>query len=356
MEKINKIKMGRNQYILYKSCNGKYDAGNKFSDDVIEICKRQDIQPIVYGQKNSGGLAHRIIFFMKYIFDLLKIKKFSVIYILYPTMPKYFKYLCYVKRIRKCKLVGIIMDLPFLCRKVSVSTNDIGELLQMDAIILQNNKQKLLLENIGIVGKSIEEIGILDFLGNPNINSPDSRSYGGRKTILCYGGTLAYDSAGFLYKWAHSSYINKIKVNVYGRCLEKKLENPHFEYKGVFPPEEIVDNLEGDFGLVWSGSEIDYCGGMKGSYYDYASPHKLSMYLMAGMPVIIPKSSALADIVVSKNIGITVTSLDEIEDKLNRISLKEYAAMVNAVNKEAKKISLGTNLERCIKEVRKAFI
>ena len=145
-------------------------------------------------------------------------------------------------------------------------------------------------------------------------------------------------------------------MNVYGRHLEEELENPHFEYKGVLPPDEIVENLEGDFGLVWSGSEIDCCGGMKGVYYEYASPHKLSMYLMAGMPVIVSQKSALADVILSKNIGITVKSLNEIQNKLSAISKLEYAKMKKSVIEEAKLISQGGNLERCLKEIYEALI
>ena len=168
---IKKMKNSRSQYILYKNCDGKYDAGNKFTNDVIEICKRQKFQAIGYGCNGSNNFVNRIACFTKYIFDLLKIYNSSIIYILYPTMPKYFKCLCYIKRVKKCKLVGIVMDLPFLFIENADSADERNQLLKMDAIIVQNEKQRALLRNIGIWDKSTEEIEILDFLGTPKINS-----------------------------------------------------------------------------------------------------------------------------------------------------------------------------------------
>lgn len=336
----------KKQYLMFKNCDGKYNAGNKFTNDVIKICSVNSIDAIGYGCQAEDNLLLRCVNFFKYSIKLcILISNHSKIYLLYPTMPKYFSFLCYIKQIKDLEVIGIVMDLPSLCRDVPDITLDIFNLKLMDKIIVQNRKQKVLLEKEGISYNRMGEIGILDFLGTPR--KVDLNEWNKERTI-CYGGTLAPVAAGFIYKWMDTCKLKKLRVNIYGIGMKRKIDNEHFKYCGSFSPDKVLENLEGDFGLVWSGSEVNTCGGDKGIYYEYASPHKLSMYLMAGMPVIVSKNSALEDLVISKNIGIVIDSLNEIEERLDNISREEYQAMLEAVKREASIISRGGNIVRCL--------
>ena len=81
----------------------------------------------------------------------------------------------------------------------------------------------------------------------------------------------------------------------------------------------------GGFGLLWS--EDTYCS----EYMKMNANYKLSMYLAAGLPVIVSSSIAERDTIVRKNLGIAVDSLDEAVERVAAISQAEYDKMVDDV-------------------------
>ena len=58
------------------------------------------------------------------------------------------------------------------------------------------------------------------------------------------------------------------------------------------------------------------CKGSFGEYLRINNPHKTSLYLASGIPVIIWSKAALAEFIEKNKCGITVDSLYEIADKL----------------------------------------
>ena len=69
------------------------------------------------------------------------------------------------------------------------------------------------------------------------------------------------------------------------------------------------------------------CSGNTGEYLKYNNPHKLSLYMASGLPVIVWKKSAIAEFVLSNNVGIAVDSIFEIKDNINKITDEQYADM-----------------------------
>lgn len=61
-------------------------------------------------------------------------------------------------------------------------------------------------------------------------------------------------------------------------------------WHGSFKPEESPEHLQG----VWDGDSVDTCAGNTGAYLRYNNPHKTSLYLACGMPVIVWKEAAIA--------------------------------------------------------------
>ena len=74
------------------------------------------------------------------------------------------------------------------------------------------------------------------------------------------------------------------------------------------------------------------------------------MYLASGFPVIIWKEAALAEFVEKNHVGITVDSLWEIPDILNKISEEEYENMLNNVANVSKKITKGYFLRKALNQ------
>ena len=88
--------------------------------------------------------------------------------------------------------------------------------------------------------------------------------------------------------------------------------------------------------MVWDGNydESDEDKGYK-KYTRYNSPHKVSCYLVAGLPVIVWRKSAVASFVQKNNIGYVISNLDDI----NNIVLDDYKT------KKANAMILGAKLK-----------
>lgn len=177
---------------------------------------------------------------------------------------------------------------------------------------------------------------------------------GGGYTI-CYGGSLSPTASAFLYKWINDNNLITTSVNIYGIEWDKVRLTSNFHYNGYSTSKDILNKLKGDFGLIWSGDETNVCAGSKGKYYEYATPHKLSMYIMAGMPIIVPNNFSIKKEILDLNIGLVINSLGEIEEKLNKISKEEYLNMQKNVIEVQKEISKGLHTLRCIKEMVEHF-
>ena len=71
-------------------------------------------------------------------------------------------------------------------------------------------------------------------------------------------------------------------------------------------------------------------------YLKINNPHKTSLYLACGIPVVIWSQAALADFIIQNKCGITVENIKDIENKLSSLSGDEY----NTIKKNAEKIGM----------------
>lgn len=122
------------------------------------------------------------------------------------------------------------------------------------------------------------------------------------------------------------------------------------EYKGSLNPDELPAHLTQNFGLVWDGTSIDTCDGTYGHYLKYNNPHKTSLYLSSGLPVIIWKEAALANFITENNVGFAVNSLNEINDILNQITAEEYQTMKQNTVAVAEKLRSGYFIKNAMKK------
>ncbi len=107
--------------------------------------------------------------------------------------------------------------------------------------------------------------------------------------------------------------------------------------------------MTGKYGLVWVGDSIDTCKGCKGEYLKINNPHKLSLYLAVGLPVIIWDEVTEAEFVKRENVGLTVSSLYELPDKLAVISDSDYTVMKNNAARIGEKLRNGEYMTRALK-------
>ncbi len=118
----------------------------------------------------------------------------------------------------------------------------------------------------------------------------------------------------------------------------------NIEYAGFFRPEQ-TGTISGGWGLVWDGDSIDSCTGDFGEYLRYNSSHKTSLYLAAGLPVIVWSQSSLAEWVSKHQIGITVDSLKDIDSTIAHISNQDYIKIINNAQEIGAKLRLGDFLK-----------
>lgn len=101
--------------------------------------------------------------------------------------------------------------------------------------------------------------------------------------------------------------------------------------------ELLVNELRriGGFGLVWHDDPWWV------EYYKVNAAYKIGTYLAAGIPVIVSSSKAEKDIILRKNLGLVVDSLDEAVRKVENMGADEYNRMIQDVNDFGKLIRGG---------------
>ena len=117
--------------------------------------------------------------------------------------------------------------------------------------------------------------------------------------------------------------------------------NTNLVYNGSFPAAELPEKLSADFGLVWDGTSAETCAGHVGEYLKYNNPHKTSLYLASGIPVLVWKEAAIADFVTANKVGITVDSLFEAEEAIRAVSAEDYREMCANAGKMAERLRSG---------------
>lgn len=59
--------------------------------------------------------------------------------------------------------------------------------------------------------------------------------------------------------------------------------------------------------------------------------HKVSTYLTAGIPVIVPSNLSTAEFIVDQGLGFVANSLEEVHEIVDKMNLQEYQEMTNRI-------------------------
>lgn len=245
------------------------------------------------------------------------------------------KQLMQIAKARGNKVIVLVHDLNSLR-----DWNDSGEkeiLNSSDAVIVHTAAMKKWLEEHKI-GKNYVILEIFDYLHGGKVPGIS----GDHKMELAFAGNLGKS------KFLDHIKLNNAGLNLYGIGIEKRTLNNGTVFKGCFPPDQLAENMEADFGLVWDGDSADNCSGLLGDYLRLIAPHKLSMYLSAGLPVIVWKESAMAPFVIDNGVGFAVDSLSEADILIGNLSNEEYAKMKKNVDIVGQKLGEGNYLSKAL--------
>lgn len=313
-------------------------AGSKARLDAEKIMLEEGYQP--FFQNNDS--------------NPITLTENDVLILQFPLLWHSLKTLILTKLLRKRKFKAylLIHDIESLRNRSIKSFQDVKYAIlhflqnktvleRVDGIIAHNDKMKAVLVQLGIPEEKIISLEIFDYL----IPDYEVKKTYEKRTVLLAGN----------FDIKKTKYARQLPDNpefsIYGINFEEENLPKNVHYKGAFSPEELPYYLEGGFGLVWDGDSPYTCSGMFGEYLKMNNPHKASLYLATGFPIIVWRQSALADFVSKNNCGILVDSLFEIAETLKSIQKKDYQELIENSKKIGEKIRQGyflkTALEKC---------
>lgn len=196
-----------------------------------------------------------------------------------------------------------------------------------------------------IPGAKTAAIHFFDFLAQP---------YDGNRTLsqdIVFAGSL--DKSGFLEKLEElASSQPGLHFYLYGPGSTELMRiQKNATWMGIEKPYDLPTKLTDSFGLLWDGDAIDEPGGSLGDYMQYISHHKLSLYILSGLPLIVPEIAGSASLVEKYKIGISVKNLYNIEEKIKSITDDEYQQMRKNMQSLAAKISTGGFIKEALQEL-----
>lgn len=314
-------------------------AGNKAKTDIEKIMEQNGFVNVGLRQHSTknkiSGFVITLASVLKCFFCL---RKGDILVIQYP-FKKYFAFACRIAHLRKAKVVTVIHDLGTFRRKKLTAGEEIKRLGNSDYIIAHNpNMKQWLIEQH--CTRPIGCLGIFDYLSETFAPAKKNTSTGDSYEII-YAGVLSYKKNRFLYDLA--AHPNTNRFNLYGNGFDTSLaeKSLSFTYMGFVPSDKLIETAAGDFGLVWDGESIATCSGTYGEYLRYNNPHKTSLYIRCGLPVLIWSEAAMADFITKNKIGIAVDSLENLESILAAVTPEEYTEMRDNTSKVSNRLRAG---------------
>jgi len=331
----------------------KNHAGNKARADVFQIFSEDTFVPLYIPPKHFCFTKRRFMHLRRYIepaekqimlffsfFPIFSIKKNAFVFFQYPlehvNKDKTLAMLRSSKAKHNLTLAAVIHDLDSLrIPDPGAVERETVNLKTFDYLIAHNAVMKNWLIHAGIAAEHICVLNLFDYLTD-YVPLPAAV----KTDVIAFAGNL---NKSTFYTKLHE--INGISFNIYGPNKDNTpFDSDAVHYRGQATPAEIVQRLQGSFGLVWDGGSLDTCEGEYGRYLKINTPHKTSLYIVAGLPVIVWKQSAIAPYITEKNIGITVDSLRDLPGILSSLTQQDYDSMRRNVLQEASDLASGKHL------------
>ncbi|RDG01723.1 galactofuranosyltransferase [Lactiplantibacillus plantarum] len=300
-------------YLVSKKLEKNNNAGSKAKQDIEAILFKAGLEKLslVIPTNRVGRVLYAIRIWKKVFNGLNE----GLIVVQYPLYSKVItKQL--VKEAGKrpnVKIVAIVHDIESL--RIDVNHEDainteIDLLNGFDFLIVHNTKMKSWLIENGLTIPS-EVLGAFDYLSDFSV--PIQRKSG---NVVNFAGNLAKSS--FLTKITSTD----VKYHIYGPNPQKY--STALAYKGIYSPEQLSEQFVSGYGLAWDGDSITTCSGVYGEYLKINNPHKVSLYIRSGLPVIVWDDSAMSDWVQKNDLGLSVSSLAELGDIISGVTDHQY--------------------------------
>lgn len=331
-----------NKYVITSILNNNQnDAGSKAKQDAREILSNNNFKTIdlVIPKNKIQKLIYGITK-LPLILNKNKGMEFVIQYPLY-SMHIVSKVVELLKKYNEsAKIFLLIHDVESL----RLRSND--EQYRKKEINLFNNVDALIVHTTGMQSKLINwgvktpmiKLELFDYLNSIPLN--EKKEY---DKSICLAGNLEKS------KFISELFLKKTKLYLFGEPKPKKT-NKNIEYIGKYSANELPKHLNSNFGLIWDGNSTEECNGIFGEYMKINAPHKTSLYLSSGMPVIVWNKAAIASFIERKHLGILIDNLNDLDSILSDISLDQYVSLKENVLKYSKKLRNGNNLLDAVKK------
>lgn len=318
------------------------DAGPKAKNDDRKILIDNGFNPLDIVVPQSK--LKKIIFAELELGNKIKENKANEYVIQYPlySMLVIKKLVSVIRKYnRDAKIIVLIHDIESLRLRRDDSEYRKKELEifnTVDALIVHNEAMQDYLKKLGISVPMISQ-GIFDYLNDFEITK--NKTY---NRTICFAGNLS-----------KSIFLNKLTLQsseceVFGLPKPQDSYNKGVIYKGAYPADELPKYLNYNMGLVWDGTSLETNDGVYGEYTKYNSPHKASLYLSCGIPVIVWNKAGIARFIRNNNLGISVESIGNLDAILNSLSENDYKKMKMNAEEYAKGIRKGKNIITAVKK------
>ncbi len=322
-----------------------YNASSKARKDISYFVHQFGFKTLIKNdksQKRYGKLAKSLKAFQVFA-KVFSLSKNDVLFI--QTSHLLLNPILCIKKIRKFKVIYLIHDVFSLRYNTEQSIREHRNEIERD-INLLNGCDCVIAHNQIMINR------LKDFGCNTLLISLDifdyACTYPVKKRLWNKAENIEIAFAGNLAKSNFLKELDKknpqFKVNVYGT---PQTIFQHINYKGCVDADLLPNVIEGHFGLIWEGG---YNVKIEDNYNLINNPHKLSMYIVSGLPIIVLKDSAAGKFVEKEKIGFTINSLDEISHIINELSENEYNAMVNKCINIRNKIITGFFLHSALEK------
>ncbi len=338
-------------YFISRNYKSLFNAAGKAKTDCESILTEMGFKNLGFKQSSIPNSAIGALKnFFGITFALIRLPYKSTLCTQYP-LNKFRNYVLFVAKMKRCNIITIVHDVRFLKGRTSDAHKELKKIIPSNAIIVHNESMKnwFLKQDVKI---PIIVLGIFDYILNKGLPDQNNDVTGEKMHEVVYAGGFGDGKNSYIYDIDLLERKN-FRMNLYGmgfdyQKLKTQKETSVLNYEGAFPSDVVAYHIKGSFGLVWDGISTEECSGQYGQYLKYNNPHKTSLYILCGLPVIVWDKAAISTFITDNNIGFTVSNLDELSNKLESLSSEEYKKMKTNVDLVRTKIISGGYLNDAI--------
>lgn len=330
------------KYILNVLQTEKMHAGSKAQDDISLFLHQKNYMNIyIDGEMNR---YERLLFFKNDFRRKISILDTDdILLIQYPFYVGNYAQNIIAKYLhaRQIKSVILIHDIPSLRLQGTASKSITKEILWLNKfkfLISHNSKMTKWLKDNGCTCK-IVDLNLFDYYVDESDTPIKSITYSKLPRVL-FAGNIG--KSPFLRKMVPESFeLDLIGIGDSNSVVK------NVKHLGAFAPEELPKHIKGEYGLVWDGNSVNEST----NYMRFNNPHKMSLYLALGLPVIVWSEAAVADYVRKHRVGITIHSINELNEKIENVSKEEYEIYQQNAMKIAYKLRTGYHTDRAVQAI-----